>query len=117
MEKNWKRRRKGKFVFIGLAMIVGALLLVALVQFLWNQLMTDIFNLKAISYWQALGLLVLSKILIGGGGFKSKGRCGGRFRRGNEGCPTLDEEDKSRFREEWRRRFADRCKPREEEGK
>ncbi len=33
---------------------------------LWNWLMPALFGLHAISYWQALGLLVLSKILFSG---------------------------------------------------
>jgi len=33
---------------------------------LWNWLMPAIFGLHAVSFWQALGLLVLSKILFGG---------------------------------------------------
>jgi hypothetical protein len=36
------------------------------VMWLWNWLMPAIFGLHAISYWQALGLLVLSKVLFGG---------------------------------------------------
>jgi Ca2+/H+ antiporter, TMEM165/GDT1 family len=36
------------------------------VMWLWNRLMPVIFGLHAISFWQALGLLVLSKILFGG---------------------------------------------------
>lgn len=42
---------------------------------LWNWLMPDIFGLKMITYWQALGLLVLGKILFSGFGGK-----GGRHR-------------------------------------
>jgi hypothetical protein len=37
-----------------------------LVMSLWNALMPGIFAVRAISFWQALGLLVLSKILFGG---------------------------------------------------
>ena len=37
-----------------------------IVMWLWNWLMPAVFGLHAISYWQALGLLVLSKILFGG---------------------------------------------------
>ncbi len=37
-----------------------------LVMGLWNVLMPGIFALRAISFWQALGLLLLSKILFGG---------------------------------------------------
>ena len=36
------------------------------VMWLWNGLIPAIFGLHAISYWQALGILVLSKILFGG---------------------------------------------------
>lgn len=78
MNGRMKRQRKGKFAFMVVAIIVGVFLLVALLQYLWNTLMVDIFNLKAITYWQALGLFVLSKILFGRG-FGKPG--GGRFRR------------------------------------
>jgi len=37
-----------------------------LVMGLWNVLMPGLFAIRAISFWQALGLLVLSKILFGG---------------------------------------------------
>jgi hypothetical protein len=36
------------------------------VMWLWNWLMPAIFGLHVISFWQALGLLVLGKILFGG---------------------------------------------------
>lgn len=46
------------------------LLFVALVAWLvmglWNWLMPFLFNAKVITYWQAMGLLVLCKILFGG---------------------------------------------------
>lgn len=36
------------------------------VLYLWNWLMPSIFGLKAITYWQAVGLMGLSWILFGG---------------------------------------------------
>ena len=33
---------------------------------LWNLLLPSIFGLPAISFWQALGLLLLSRLLFGG---------------------------------------------------
>ena len=36
------------------------------VKWLWNWLMPGLFGLHVISFWQALGLLVLSKILFSG---------------------------------------------------
>jgi hypothetical protein len=36
------------------------------VMWLWNWLMPALFGLHVISFWQALGLLILSKILLTG---------------------------------------------------
>ena len=50
-----------------------------LVMSLWNVLMPAIFAVRVISFWQALGLLVLSKILFGG--FRPYARGGSHWRR------------------------------------
>jgi hypothetical protein len=55
--------------------IVGAIVLVVcvivplvllLVMSLWNWLMPSIFGLRAVTFWEAGGLLLLSSILFGG---------------------------------------------------
>jgi hypothetical protein len=62
------------------AFAVGILALLSFfVLRLWNWLMPEIFSLHAINYGQALGLLVLSKILFGG--FRGGRGPGGFFRR------------------------------------
>ena len=38
----------------------------SLVMWLWNWLMPAVFGLRAINFWQAFGLLILSKILLTG---------------------------------------------------
>lgn len=61
-----------KDVTIALTAIFGALGLVALVMlimgfpamWLWNWLMPEIFGLKTISFWQAIGLQLLFYILL-----------------------------------------------------
>ena len=45
---------------IAVAAIGGAVML------LWNALLPGLFGWQAISFWQAIGLLVLSRILLGG---------------------------------------------------
>jgi len=40
------------------------------VMFLWNALIPTIFGLTVINFWQALGLLVLARILFGGFGHR-----------------------------------------------
>ena len=49
----------------GLVLVVGMALLLAFpVMWLWNYLMPVIFGLIKISFWQALGLNLLSSFLI-----------------------------------------------------
>ncbi len=42
-------------------------LLVALLKWLWNITMPDIFKLPQITFWQAFRLMLISSILFGGG--------------------------------------------------
>lgn len=56
--------------------IIGAAVLAIVfglvIQWLWNQLMPGIFGLPEVSYWQAVGLVVLSHILFGAHGHTTK---------------------------------------------
>ena len=51
------------------------------VQHLWNWLLPELFGWRQITFWQAVGLLALSRILFGGGGFGGRGMHGPDFRR------------------------------------
>jgi hypothetical protein len=55
---------------VAIAVVLVAPLVAALfgavVRLLWNWLMPALFGLPAVTFWQALGLLVLSWILFGG---------------------------------------------------
>jgi hypothetical protein len=110
MDRRMGKSGKGKFAFICVAIVVGILLLVALLQYLWNTLVCDIFNLKAISYWQAFGLFVLSRILFGRGfGKPGPGRFRRNFAHRMDRRRHLSEEERERLRAEWKRRFGGRC--------
>jgi hypothetical protein len=50
------------------------------VMALWNAVIPAVFGLPSIGFWQALGLLVLSRILFGGFGRWHPGRAGIRER-------------------------------------
>lgn len=97
-------RRRKLLMFAPLA-IVGMIAFIAiggtLVRLLWNGLLPPIFGLPAISFWQALGLLALSRILFGGFGMRG---CGPRgfMRRRHEMTP----EERERFREALRARWG-----------
>ncbi len=52
-----------------LLLIVGIFFfIVALLQWLWNITIPELFGLKSLTYWQALRLLIIASILFGGGG-------------------------------------------------
>lgn len=59
--------RMAKPLLIGAALII---VLGLLVMSLWNALLPAILGVKSIGFWQALGLLALSRILFGGLGFR-----------------------------------------------
>ncbi len=60
-----------KFVFFAVLILVFILLFGYAFMWLWNWLMPDIFGLTSITYWQAIGLLVLAKLVFGG--FEGRG--------------------------------------------
>ena len=59
-------RRIARVLKIVLIVLTAAAVLTLAVTRLWNWLMPSLFGLHTITYWQALGLLVLSRILLGG---------------------------------------------------
>lgn len=58
----------GTIIITGLAALLGYV-----VMSLWNWLMPELFDLPKLSYWQAVGIFILAKLLLGGCG--SKGKC------------------------------------------
>jgi hypothetical protein len=74
---------------------------------LWNWLMPVVFGLRTITWPQALGLLVLGKILFGG--FHRHGGCSGRRgwkRHMEERWARMTPEERERFRAGMRGRWG-----------
>ncbi|MFY9645880.1 MAG: hypothetical protein WAK29_11920 [Terriglobales bacterium] len=98
-----RKNRVGKV----LAMIAFAVVFLVVISFvvmhLWNWLMPALFGLHLITFGQAMGVLVLSRILFGG----FRGRHGGRmrWRRGMmERWGQMTPEEREKFRESMRGR-------------
>ena len=54
-------------VLIGLVVALIALLIFTVIfQWIWNAVIPDVFGIKQITIWQALGILILASILFGG---------------------------------------------------
>jgi len=104
MNRSFWVAKAAKFIVAAALFITVA---VFLTQYLWNQLVPALFHGPAITYWQTLGLLVLSRILFGGWG-----RGGGnRFARGRawkqrmeQRLATFSPEEREKFRAQMRSR-------------
>jgi len=101
--------RKMKLIFIAPLAILGIFLFIAIggeiVLQLWNWLLPPLFGWRQITFWQALGILVLCRILFGGWGSHGPGRSS--FRRSmKERCEHMAPEERERFRQRMRERFG-----------
>lgn len=67
------------------------------VQLLWNWLLPPLFGWKELTFWQALAMLVLCRILFGGFG---RGGGGRRWKHDNM-SPEERERFRARMREKW----------------
>ena len=66
------------------------------VMSLWNWLAPAVFGARTIDFWQALGILVLSKILFGG--FHGRSGPGGRWKhRVRERLEQMTPEEREKF--------------------
>jgi hypothetical protein len=93
MKKYWLWKAFKISVFVTLA--IGAFGYITMS--LWNWLMPAIFGLTTITFPQALGLVILSKILFGGFHRHGGGRRG--WRRGmEERLAQMTPEERERFR-------------------
>jgi hypothetical protein len=101
--------RKWKMIFIAPLAILGMVAFIAIggeiVLRLWNWLLPPLFGWRQITFWQALGILVLCRVLFGGLG--RHGYRGSNFRRRMKGrCENMTPEERERFRERMRERWG-----------
>ncbi len=73
-----KKKAKHGFIFLWGIVLLAAF--TAVIMVLWNLLIPSIFGLGVISFWQALGLFVLARILFGGFGLGHRMMMGGGMR-------------------------------------
>ena len=111
--------RKRKLLWIAPLAILGMVVFVfiggELVLQLWNWLLPPLFGWRMLTFWQALGILLLCRILFGGFGFRNSGRSNMR-RRMQERCEHMTPEERERFRETIRARWGFGPSPSESKG-
>ena len=96
-----------RWLLFGLKFVLFAVVAVgvvgAAVMLLWNALLPNLFGWQAITFLQALGLLVLSRILVGGlrGGWGRRGHWRARMA---ERWERMSDEERAQFRAAMGRR-------------
>ncbi len=107
------RRFKGPKIFlIILCVAAGIALFTFIVMTLWNAILPGVLHVTTITFWQALGILVLCKLLFGGfhgrggGGWGNKGHQWRR--RMKEKWETMSPEEREKFKQH----LKERCGPR-----
>lgn len=110
---------KKKWYFIAPAAIAAMALFAFLggevVLLLWNWLVPPLFGWRALTFWQALGLLALCRILFGGHTWRHSGRSNFR-RRMKERCSNMTPEERERFRAGIRATWGGDPSPSESKG-
>ena len=92
MRKKW-----WLFILAPIALVVFVTICGEVVMHLWNWLLPMLFGWRLITFWQALGLLVLCRLLFGGfGGHGGPGRAR-RRRAMAERWEALTPEEREKF--------------------
>ena len=106
-------RRRTRLILLAPLAILGLALFVfaggEVVKQLWNWLLPPLFGWHTITFWQALGLLVLCRVLFGGLGLR--GSAGSNMRRRMaermaERMERMTPEERERFRQGVRGHFG-----------
>src|SRR5882724_6296430 len=95
--------KRGNWIVKMVALVILAVTaLVFVTMMLWNWLVPDLFHGPAITFWQALGLLVLSKILFWSFGKHHRGHAGHWRPYWKEKWNTMSPEDRERFKQKMK---------------
>ena len=68
-------------------------------MYLWNWLVPALFAGPLIGFWQAIGLVVLSKILFGGMRFRRRGGWGHRGHYWKQNWENMTEDERQKMRD------------------
>jgi hypothetical protein len=107
-----KHKRVLGGIGFGLLAVTFAFVVGYVVMLLWNALVPELFKGPVITYWQAVGLLVLSHILFRGHGHRAHSWHRDRWlRRFEHRYACLSQEERDKLRETLRERWGHAPEP------
>ena len=101
MIQNFYKKRK---IGIALFFIAALFLLPYIVMLLWNTILPAVIGVKTITYLQAVGIFLLSKILFGGFRFGGKHHYRHKMMKQHfqDKFMTMNSEERENFKQKWR---------------
>ncbi|MBI3232666.1 MAG: hypothetical protein HYZ42_01255, partial [Bacteroidetes bacterium] len=93
---NWK------WIFIPFFIILAIFGFTYIVMLLWNYVFVDMYPAAELTFYKAMALLVLSKILFGG--FKGGNGFGGKANGWKNRMKNMTDEEKEAMKAEWKQR-------------
>jgi Ca2+/H+ antiporter, TMEM165/GDT1 family len=101
MKKFWIKKGLMILIFGAIAVTVFGFIVMAL----WNNILVAVAGVKAITFLQALGILLLSKILFGGFGGHRRWRGSHEWKQKmKQRFENMTPEEKEKFKAEWKNR-------------
>lgn len=92
-----------KVIAIIFSVLAFIFLIPYVLMLLWNGILPKVIHVETISYWQAVGIFIISKILFGG--LKMKG-CGGEKQKITQKLQdkwmNMTPEEKEIFKQKWK---------------
>ena len=108
---------RGKWFFLIPIFALAAIALFGfLIMTLWNSVLVAVLHVGVVTFWQALGILLLSKMLFGGFRGGHWGR--NRFKQKMQGrFMDMTPEERDAFKQQWGSRCGRAAKPASSESK
>jgi hypothetical protein len=106
MENTWIKRNKWIFFVAPLAIALFIWIGGEIVMHLWNWLLPMLFGWRQITFWQALGLLVLCRILFGNLGHGHGSDRSKLWGPKSERWKRITPEEREKFRQDMRSRWC-----------
>ena len=103
MKSTFNRNRR-KFILIPLGVAALLALISYIVMLLWNNILPNTLSVNPITFWQAMGIFVLCKILFGFG--RHGGGASWGKRKMLERCKQMTPEERQQFKDEMKQKMC-----------